>query len=69
MNLQERYNTLRGTINNNVKIVAVSKYKPIENIERLFKECDQLIFGENKAQEMDTIRWEIILIVLIQNLC
>lgn len=52
MNLTERYLEIRKSIQSDIQIVAVSKYKPAENIERLFKDCGQVIFGENKAQEM-----------------
>lgn len=35
-----------------VKIVAVSKTKPVSDIQQAFQ-CGQVIFGENKVQELD----------------
>lgn len=52
MNLVDRYKSIRSSIKEDIKIVAVSKYKPAENIQRLFRDGGQVIFGENKAQEL-----------------
>lgn len=46
------YNELRSKLNEkNVNLVAVSKTKPVADIETLYQ-AGQRIFGENKVQEM-----------------
>lgn len=47
INLQE---TLKD-LPRNVRLVAVSKYHPIEDIQKAY-DCGQRIFGESKAQEV-----------------
>ena len=49
----DRINEIRAKIPENVKIVAVSKTKPVAAIELLYKETGQRIFGENRVQELD----------------
>jgi pyridoxal phosphate enzyme (YggS family) len=46
-------NKLKKTIPDQVKLVAVSKTKPVEDILEAYK-AGQRHFGENKAQEMET---------------
>lgn len=45
-------NKIKQTIPNQVKLVAVSKTKPVEDILEAYK-AGQRCFGENKAQEME----------------
>ncbi|MEG2070424.1 MAG: YggS family pyridoxal phosphate-dependent enzyme [Bacteroidales bacterium] len=47
----ENYFKIKETIPPHVRLVAVSKTKPVENIQLLYQE-GQRIFGENKAQEL-----------------
>jgi PLP dependent protein len=54
MNSIVRINEIRAKIPANVKIVAVSKTQPATNIELLYKETGQRIFGENRVQELDS---------------
>ncbi len=49
--LETNYRKILSTIPPGVRLVAVSKYKPVEDIERVYN-AGQRIFGENKAQEM-----------------
>lgn len=49
--LQENYLKIRGSIKPGVRLVAVSKYKTVEEIKEVY-DFGQRIFGENKAQEM-----------------
>lgn len=51
MNIKENLEKLRQYIPKKVKLVAVSKYKPVETILEAFQ-AGQHIFGENKAQEL-----------------
>lgn len=53
MNSVDRLNVIRSKVPANVKIVAVSKTKPVAMIDELYRETGQRIFGENKAQELD----------------
>jgi PLP dependent protein len=53
MNSVDRLNDIRSKVPANVKIVAVSKTKPVPMIDELYKETGQRIFGENKVQELD----------------
>ena len=46
-----RYREICAALPENVKLVAVSKTKPAEDIERLYN-TGQRAFGENKAQEL-----------------
>ena len=54
INLQE---TLKD-LPRNVRLVAVSKYHPIEDIQKAY-DCGQRIFGESKAQEV-TQKYEVL---------
>jgi len=49
--IKENINKILNSIPANVKLVAVSKTKPNEAIIDAFN-CNQKIFGENRAQEM-----------------
>ncbi len=51
MGINENLDILRKEIPSHVKLVAVSKTKPIKDLEEAYK-CGQRAFGENKAQEM-----------------
>jgi PLP dependent protein len=53
MNLVDHLNVIRAKVPANIKIVAVSKTKPAEMIDQLYKESGQKIFGENKVQELE----------------
>lgn len=67
MNIVENYNKIKNTIPENVTLVAVSKTKPIEDIQKLY-DAGVRDFGENKIQEMcekyealpKDIRWHMI---------
>ncbi len=47
----EKYREIRQFLPENVKLIAVSKFKPASDIQMLYDE-GQRAFGENKAQEM-----------------
>lgn len=51
MNIQENLENVLVKIRDGVRLVAVSKYKPVEVIQEAYK-AGQRIFGENKAQEL-----------------
>ncbi len=51
MNTKECYHEIKKNIKEEVKLVAVSKTKPINLIMELYEE-GQRIFGENKVQEL-----------------
>lgn len=51
MDIIESLRQVKSTIPENVKLVAVSKTKPIEDINKLYS-SGYKIFGENKAQEL-----------------
>lgn len=51
MSISENLNFIRSTVGQSVKLVAVSKTKPEEDILEAYK-AGQRIFGENKAQEL-----------------
>ena len=53
MALAERYYAIKETIPSDVKIVAVSKTKPVSMIQELFLKTGHTVFGENKAREME----------------
>lgn len=67
MGVQENYNNLKKNIPQEITLVAVSKTKPIEDIQALY-EIGVRDFGENKIQEMcdkyaklpKDIRWHMI---------
>ena len=51
MSITENFEKVKKNIPNSVKIVAVSKTKPIEDIQELYR-YGHKIFGENKVQEL-----------------
>jgi hypothetical protein len=54
--IAENLEKIRNELPKNVDLVAVSKTKPIEDLQKAF-DAGQRIFGENKVQEMAT-KWE-----------
>lgn len=56
MNISENLQKIKQHLPENVTLVAVSKTKPVEDIQEAY-EAGQHIFGENKIQEM-TDKWE-----------
>ncbi|APQ19151.1 YggS family pyridoxal phosphate-dependent enzyme [Maribacter hydrothermalis] len=56
MSIKENFSSVLKTIPNSVTLVAVSKTKPLSDIQQIYDE-GQRIFGENKVQEM-TEKWE-----------
>ena len=56
MSIKENLSSVLKTIPNSVTLVAVSKTKPLSDIQLVYDE-GQRIFGENKVQEM-TEKWE-----------
>lgn len=67
MGISENFKAIKSTIPKHVKLVAVSKTKPISDIELAYQ-SGQRIFGENKVQELqekhpalpDDIEWHMI---------
>ncbi|PPZ91410.1 YggS family pyridoxal phosphate-dependent enzyme [Cloacibacterium normanense] len=67
MSIQENYHKIKAQIRENVELVAVSKFHPIEKIKEVY-DCGQRVFGENKVQELLTkvnelpadIQWHLI---------
>lgn len=65
--IQENLNIVRATIPSDVTLIAVSKTKPVSDLQEAY-EAGQRIFGENKALEMrdkhqslpDDIQWHFI---------
>lgn len=65
--IQENLNIVRDTIPSNVTLIAVSKTKPISDLQEAY-DAGQRVFGENKALEMrdkhqqlpDDIKWHFI---------
>ena len=51
MTIASRVSALRSTIPGGVKVVAVSKFHPVEDIMQAY-EAGQQIFGESRAQEL-----------------
>ena len=51
MSIQDNYRQVVSGIRQGVRLVAVSKYKSVEEIKVVY-DAGQRIFGENKAQEM-----------------
>ena len=49
----EKYDEIRASLPAGVRLVAVSKFKPAEEISALYQH-GQRVFGENHAQEMKT---------------
>ncbi|MEI6059845.1 MAG: YggS family pyridoxal phosphate-dependent enzyme [Bacteroidota bacterium] len=52
MNCAERYYEIRASVPATVKIVAVSKTKPVAMIDEIYTLTGHKIFGENKVQEL-----------------
>jgi pyridoxal phosphate enzyme (YggS family) len=67
MSVAENLNALRSAIPANVRLVAVSKTKPVKSIQEAYN-AGQRIFGENRVQELtqkqpllpDDIEWHLI---------
>ena len=67
MSVPENFNKIKTLIPENVELVAVSKFHPVEKIEEVY-DCGQRVFGENKVQELLTkvddlpkdIQWHLI---------
>lgn len=67
MDIANNIKELRSSIPDSVKIIAVSKTKPLEDIKTAY-ECGVRDFGENKVQELvdkhdkleDDIRWHLL---------
>ena len=65
--IKENLNSIRRNIPENVTLIAVSKTKPISDLQEAY-DAEQRIFGENKALEMrdkhqvlpDDIKWHFI---------
>lgn len=55
MSISENIKQLLGTLPDTVRLVAVSKTKPLEDIMEAYN-AGQRIFGENKIQEMES-KW------------
>jgi len=49
--IQENLQNIKATLPKNVTLVAVSKTKPVEDLQEAYK-AGQRIFGENRIQEM-----------------
>lgn len=49
--IQENLNIVRATVPSNVTLIAVSKTKPVSDLQEAY-DAEQRIFGENKALEM-----------------
>ena len=67
MSVPENFNKIKALIPENVELVAVSKFHPVEKIKEVY-DCGQRDFGENKVQELLTkvddlpkdIQWHLI---------
>lgn len=67
MSIKDNYFEILSSIPENVQLVAVSKTKPVADIQVIY-DCGQRIFGENKAHEIvekqsqlpDDIEWHFI---------
>lgn len=67
MGIKENIKRLESTIPHGVKLLAVSKTKPLEYLEEAYN-CGMRDFGENKVQELvnksenfhDDVRWHLI---------
>jgi pyridoxal phosphate enzyme (YggS family) len=51
MEIQKKIQEIQKSISDNISLVAVSKTKPIEDLQEAY-DAGQRIFGENKIQEM-----------------
>lgn len=67
MSIVDNLNKIKSELRDSVRLVAVSKTKPLSDIEEAYK-AGQRIFGENKVQELtekheslpDDIQWHMI---------
>ena len=67
MEIKNNINEIKSKITDEIKLVAVSKTKPLEDLEKAY-ECGIRDFGENKVQEICTkyenfhkdVRWHLI---------
>ena len=57
MSIKKNLNTIKDTLPEQVILVAVSKTKPISDLQEAY-DAGQRVFGENKIQEM-TQKWEV----------
>ncbi|MDR0972671.1 MAG: YggS family pyridoxal phosphate-dependent enzyme, partial [Prevotellaceae bacterium] len=51
MQITERFQRMRAELPDGVRLVAVSKFQPVDAIKEAY-ECGQRLFGESRAQEM-----------------
>lgn len=58
MSVKDQLNTILKSIPRQVQLVAVSKTKPVKDIQEAY-DAGQRVFGENKIQEMTT-KWEVL---------
>ena len=58
MSIQSNLEKIRKTLPQHITLVAVSKTKPIADLEEAYQ-AGQRVFGENKIQEM-TQKWEVL---------
>ena len=58
MNIKERLNRILTTLPEGVKLVAVSKFHPVESLHEAY-DAGQRIFGESRPQEM-TAKYEVL---------
>ncbi len=49
--IKDNLEKVRGTLREGVRLIAVSKTKPVEDLQEAYA-CGQRLFGENKALEM-----------------
>lgn len=56
MNISENLQQIKATLPETVTLVAVSKTKPIEDLQEAYT-AGQRVFGENKIQEMES-KWQ-----------
>ncbi len=57
MSIKQRLSSIKQALPENVTLVAVSKTKPISDIQKAY-DWGHRVFGENKVQEM-TQKWEV----------
>lgn len=53
MNAVDRFNDILRKVPSNVKIVAISKTRPIALIDELYTKTGHKVFGENRVQELE----------------
>lgn len=58
MNIKEQLNRILATLPEGVKLVAVSKFHPVESLQEAY-DAGQRIFGESRPQEM-TAKYEVL---------